>query len=226
MINPLIAPEPSDQTGPGTHFRSTFAAQSPTQSSNSVSANSIPVQTVHALHNEGYYDPTMEPVNHKNGAASMKPAPTKSGARSRGASLSEKFPGDKSHQPLSMLKDDSKAAHKTHRKRISGVDVIDSLDSVPGGKYHHEGPFDATLLTRNLVPTASPVAAVADSNREALRATPKEHIRDSLAFHRPLDGTARVPPGIPDEYGRVYEYEESNVNAEEREVCSHLFLFP
>jgi len=95
---------------------------------------------------------------------------------------------------------------------LPGVDTIDALDTVPGlGTYHHEGPFDATLASRNLNSKFSPVAAVAESNARALEATPPEKIREALEGHRPLDGVAIVPPGERDESGRVYEYEENNL---------------
>lgn len=43
---------------------------------------------------------------------------------------------------------------------------------------------------------------------EALKATPVERIKDSVERHRPLDGVATVPSGMPDQSGRVYDYEE------------------
>lgn len=58
---------------------------------------------------------------------------------------------------------------------------------------------------------SSPVAAVRESNIEALKATPREMIYDSLRAHRPLDGVALVPPGVPDRNGQVYDYEEKNL---------------
>jgi hypothetical protein len=93
--------------------------------------------------------------------------------------------------------------------------MIDDLDSVPGGRYHHEGPFDATLLSRNLDVQSSPVAAVARSNQDALKATPQEKIRDAVRSHVPLDGVAAVPPGERDGLGRVYSYEEMNLMADQ-----------
>ena len=90
--------------------------------------------------------------------------------------------------------------------------MIDNLDFVPGGsQYHHEGPFDATLRSRNMVPQFSPVAAVADSNNEALKATPRERIQEAVERHMPLDGVAEFPPGEQDGFGRVYSYEELNM---------------
>lgn len=109
-----------------------------------------------------------------------------------------------------MIKRDTKLAHRApHLKKqaIPGADTIDRLDGI-GGNYHHEGPYDAALYARNMSPLTSPVAAVAASNEEALKATPKEYIMDAIHGHRPLDGTAIVPPGMPDRFGRVYEYEE------------------
>ena len=60
----------------------------------------------------------------------------------------------------------------------------------------------------------SPVAAVADSNREVLKATPLEMVWNAVSQHRPLEGVAVVPPGERDGLGRVYEYEEMNLMTE------------
>jgi hypothetical protein len=125
-----------------------------------------------------------------------------------------------SHKPLDMLKKDHQRKRSStnshhHRKRLSDVDQIDALDIVPGGGYHHEGPFDATLASRNLNVKYSPVAAVAASNAAALRATPAEKIRDALDRHMPLSGVADVPPGERDGLGRAYHYHETNVMTEE-----------
>lgn len=83
-----------------------------------------------------------------------------------------------------------------------------------GGGYHHEGPFDATLLARNTAVKSSPVAAVHDTNMKALKATPREMIQDSIRSHRPLDGVALVPPGVLDFNGQRYDYEEKNIITE------------
>lgn len=92
---------------------------------------------------------------------------------------------------------------------MPGADTIDVLDrSVIGGAYHHEGPYDATLLARNTSYLSSPVNAVRESNAEALRATPRENIRDALDKHVPLQGTAIIPPGMAGLDGRPMEYEE------------------
>lgn len=109
-----------------------------------------------------------------------------------------------------MLKHDAVLANRSphlRKKHLPGPDTIDSLDTI-GGSYHHEGPFDATLLARNTSNTISPIQAVRASNMEALKATPVEKIKDSVEKHRPLDGVAAVPPGMPDQSGRVYNYEE------------------
>lgn len=63
-------------------------------------------------------------------------------------------------------------------------------------------------MARNKDKKYSPLAAVKDTNREALRATPRENIVDAVSRHRPLEGVAIVPPGVPDRFGRVYNYEE------------------
>ena len=130
--------------------------------------------------------------------------------RTRGASLTSRFPGDESHRPLDILKREKKIADRAphlRKKHFVGSDSIDQLDSV-GGKYHHDGPFDATLLARNTSFLTSPVEAVSGTNEEALRATPREKVVDSIERHRPLDGVAITPPGIADSTGRTLHYQE------------------
>jgi hypothetical protein len=117
-----------------------------------------------------------------------------------------------SHRPLDVLRRQAKAADRAphlRKKHIPGADIIDSLDrSFGGAAYHHGGPYDATLLARNTSSKISPVAAVKETNTEALRATAKEHIRDALDKHVPLQGTAVIPPGSYDLSGKEMEYEE------------------
>ena len=142
-------------------------------------------------------------------AASSSATPTISG-RARGASLTSRFPGDQSHRPLDIIKQQTRIADRAphlRRKHIVGSDSIDRLDVV-GGRYHHDGPYDATLLARNTSSIISPVEAVAGTNKEALKATPKEKIIDSIQRHRPLDDVAIVPPGITDGTGHTFDYEE------------------
>lgn len=130
----------------------------------------------------------------------------------RRSSLAERYPGDMSHRPLDQLAREKaiadKARHVTKKHTIR-PDQIDELDgAAAGGAYHHGGPYDATLFARNNSYNSSPVAAVADSNNEALKATPKEKIMDSLDAHRPLDGVAAYAPGEMDRNGTVYNYEK------------------
>jgi hypothetical protein len=114
-----------------------------------------------------------------------------------------------SHRPLDSIKRDTRAAERAHRRGASThkTDVIDALDTI-GGTYHHGGPYDATLASRNINQKYSPVAAVQHTNEEAIRATPREFIQDSLEHHVPLQGTAVIPPGGIDPRGRVMDYEE------------------
>lgn len=114
-----------------------------------------------------------------------------------------------SHRPLDTIKRDNRAAERSHRRGASThkTDIIDSLDTI-GGTYHHGGPYDATLASRNINQKYSPVAAVKTTNEEAIRATPREFIQDSLQHHVPLQGTAVIPPGGVDPRGRVMDYEE------------------
>lgn len=136
-------------------------------------------------------------------------APKETGL-TRGGSLRERYPGDNSHRPLDVIRKDTKTAHRAHhlrKKNFQGADVIDRLDKTTPS-YHHEGPYDAASLARNLSWTHSPVAAVADSNEEALKATPRENIIDAVERHHPIEGVANIPPGMPDRFGRVLNYEE------------------
>lgn len=146
----------------------------------------------------------------RDGSGANSPNHDQAAGRRRGSSLKERFPGDKSHKPLDIIRRDSKKANRSphlQKRHIPGPDLVDRLDPI-GTPYHHEGPYDAALLARNTSFESSPVAAVADSNREALKATPAENIKDALEKRRPLEGTATVPPGERDQLGRVYNYEE------------------
>lgn len=137
-------------------------------------------------------------------------SPTSTTRLRRTSSLTSRFPGDKSHHPLAQLTAESRAADRAPHLRAKhqiGPDTIDTLDNVTGAAYHHPGPYDATLLARNNTPASSPVAALAESNAETLKATPREKIIDSVHGHRPLDGVATYPPGGTDPNGHVYDYE-------------------
>lgn len=116
-----------------------------------------------------------------------------------------------SHRPLDILKKEHRAAdrapHLRTRKNGPMTDTIDGLDTI-GGVYHHGGPYDATLASRNRNKQYAPVEAVKESNEEALRATPREYIQDSLTKHVPLQGTGTVPVGSSDMRGNVMNYEE------------------
>lgn len=140
-------------------------------------------------------------------------SPVKGSGLTRGGSLRERYPGDPSTRPLDTIRKETKSAHRAHhlrKKNFTGADLIDRLDktNIGGAAYHHEGPYDAANMSRNMDYKHSPVAAVAESNEEALRATPRENIMDAVQKHRPLEGTAIVPPGMPDRFGRTYDYKE------------------
>ncbi|EQL00649.1 protein kinase [Ophiocordyceps sinensis CO18] len=113
--------------------------------------------------------------------------------------------GDMSDRPLDKIR----AAERRHKQRkpTTYTDIIDRLDTT-GGPYHHGGPFDATLPCRNLDKMYSPLAAVRESNMEAIRATPRENLVDSLIWNVPIQGTASVPPGAMDLSGNVMDYAE------------------
>ena len=291
LLDPLNAPDPSAETGPGTHYTSTYAPQADEHSSpsprsepqktpassirstnrsssqrlqktppsvsvrsanpasfqkpnSSVSDRSSNNPYRHAsstgypsppqstsprkdrfstsTHNretfsdfDGSYSPT--PTHRSMDQASTQ-IPTSTGGqhstttdghRRRGSSLSQRFPGDQTHRPLDMIRQDAKIANRhphLRKKHIIGSDTIDRMDTVGG--FHHDGPYDATLLARNLSSVNSPVEAVSTTNEEALRATPQEMIKDSVEKHRPLDGVAMVPSGREDRYGNTYNYRE------------------
>ncbi|KAK4136590.1 hypothetical protein BT67DRAFT_447942 [Trichocladium antarcticum] len=132
----------------------------------------------------------------------------------RTVSLRERYPGDMSHRPLAVLTRQHRAAdaapHLHNHRRQQPSDTIDSLDitgPVPGVQYHHEGPFDATSKARNAKKNA-PIDAVMGTNLEAIKATPAEYLQDSFVKNYPLQGTATIPPGMPDMSGRTMEYQE------------------
>lgn len=125
-----------------------------------------------------------------------------------------------SHRPLDILRKEARAADRAphlRRKQMPMTDTIDALDTI-GGTYHHGGPYDATLASRNRNKKYSPVAAVEESNREALRATPRANIQDSLNKKMPLQGTADIPSGERDFTGDTINYEEGADLMRERDA--------
>ncbi|KAI0103446.1 hypothetical protein F4814DRAFT_442632 [Daldinia grandis] len=117
-----------------------------------------------------------------------------------------------SERPLEAIKRATKAADRAphlRKKNRTGADTVDALDTTGfGGIYHHDGPYDATLASRNRDKRYAPVEAVKYGNMEALKATPRENVVDSLERHVPLQGTATIPPGELDYSGRIMHYEE------------------
>ncbi|KAG9188731.1 hypothetical protein G6011_07436 [Alternaria panax] len=270
LIDPLIEPDPSDETGLNSHFRSTFAPAEPitppgsagdskghpsvsvqntgssvetnpfrrhSRASSEAKGASASVSQVgqstpqsrrydypsppnsasprRAHFSENHRAEIFGPMNERRPRRSSDHAPSAMHkslpTRARAGSLKERFPGDKSHRPLDQLRHDEKVAHRAphlRKKNFQGADVIDRLDKASFGRYHHEGPYDAASLARNRDTKYSPLAAVKDSNEEALRATPRENIINSIQKHRPLEGVAIVPPGMADRFGRVLDYEE------------------
>lgn len=128
----------------------------------------------------------------------------------RRRSVAHRFPGDMTHRPLEILRKEARAADRAphlRRKNMPHTDTIDALDTI-GGTYHHGGPYDAALKSRNRDKAYSPVAAVHDSNMEAIRATPREYLEDSLRKNMPLQGTAIIPSGVEDYQGNLMDYQE------------------
>lgn len=166
----------------------------------------------------GDYSPTQRRPSSANRPSGEFPTSSASSSlhdvpigRQRGSSLTSRFPGDTSDRPLAMLRAEARRAHRAphlHKSHLPGADSIDRLDNVTGQAFHHDGPFDATLMARNASFLTSPVEAVAGTNEAALRATPRERVLDSIRRHRPLDGVAATPSGWRDPMGRVLHYDE------------------
>ncbi|KAI3324472.1 hypothetical protein HD806DRAFT_46758 [Xylariaceae sp. AK1471] len=113
-------------------------------------------------------------------------------------------------RPLEQITHETKRANRSPHLRKSSIphpDRIDALDNVTG-IYHHDGPYDAALASRNKDPRTAPLAAVKEGNLAALKATPAVNVIDSVTRHVPLQGTAAVPPGEVDYTGNVMDYEE------------------
>ncbi|KAI0007638.1 hypothetical protein F4779DRAFT_497319 [Xylariaceae sp. FL0662B] len=119
-----------------------------------------------------------------------------------------------SQRPLDDIKRATKAANRTphlRKKNFTNPDMIDVLDETGiGGAYHHDGPYDATLASRNKDKRYAPLEAVKYGNMQALKATPHEYVQDSLQKHVPLQGTAVIPPGHRDFSGHRMDYEEGD----------------
>ncbi|KAK0734244.1 hypothetical protein B0T26DRAFT_687790, partial [Lasiosphaeria miniovina] len=158
-------------------------------------------------------------------ARKHRPKPEPSSLPSRGGSLRERYPGDMSHRPLAMIKREHRAADRapylhTHRRQQPSdpIDLLDHTGPLPQAAYHHGGPFDPLMTSRNTNKTYSPVEAVKETNMEAIRATPAEYLQDSLVKHMPLQGTAVIPPGMQTISGHTMEYEEGADLMRERDA--------
>lgn len=249
LIDPLNAPEPSQETGPGSHFvrpessaASTTSPRSPTTNPfrrNSPQSKDFGTTThVRQISGDHGYPSSSggSPRNAKFpnyreealGGLNEGPVPRRgsdqtqppaydagvgsSNGRRRGSSLRERYPGDESGKPLDIIRRDSRKAHRSphlNKRHIPGADVIDRLDpTINKIPYHHEGPYDAASLARNMNVKHSPVAALSETNAEAIKATAPENVKDAVRQHKPLDGVAIVPPGETDRLGRTYDYEE------------------
>jgi hypothetical protein len=239
LLDPLTAPEPSQETGPGSRLissapgsratsgsRASAPFRHPVRDSKGPVGNSYPTPPSSASPSQSSFHPSNPFASssyrqaafggYSNSAApggkSTEERTVESAkGRRRGSSLGERFPGDMSHRPLDQLRKEAKTAHRSphlRKNHLPGADMIDSLDRSMGPAYHHEGPYDATLISRNANLKNPPVEAVRESNIEALKATPRENIRDALDKHVPLQGTAIIPPGMTGYDGKPMEYEE------------------
>lgn len=83
---------------------------------------------------------------------------------------------------------------------VRNTDIIDSLDTVGLGAYHHEGPYDAASLASNRSSDRSPMAALTSESSS------------STSDSRPSSsGVASLPPGMCDRDGR-FASEDSGTN--------------
>lgn len=214
LLDPLTAPEPSQLTGPGTHFGSTLDKKpTPTPPASTRSSQSK-LSSRNPFRDPQPQQPLIDVGQQPQGRQSLNDKPLPRGPpRQRHGSLSQRYPGDVSHRPLDMIKKQNKLASQAphlKKKHLPQADIIDSLDASMDQLYHHEGPYDATLLARNTSKYQSPIDAVRGSNEEALKATPQENIRDALSRHVPLHGVGIVPPGGRLASGQVMDYTEGD----------------
>jgi len=115
--------------------------------------------------------------------------------------------------PLAKIKREHRVANKAkHLRKAVPADIIDSLDGsfFGDGIYHHEGPYDATLASRQ-IPGYAPIDAVKYTNAQALAATPRASLIDSLTRKVPLQGVGMVPPGMVGPAGQRFDYEEDDI---------------
>ncbi|KAF8424527.1 hypothetical protein EV426DRAFT_598340 [Tirmania nivea] len=115
--------------------------------------------------------------------------------------------------PLAKIKAEHKRANRAkHLRKSVPADTIDFLDGsfFGNGTYHHEGPYDATLASRQ-IPGYAPIDAVKYTNAQALAATPRANIIDSLTRKVPLQGVGMVPPGVVGPDGQMFDYEEEDI---------------
>ncbi|KAK9480326.1 hypothetical protein V1514DRAFT_326078 [Lipomyces japonicus] len=118
----------------------------------------------------------------------------------------------------------------SHCKPLGDVstDVIDRLDQSHNNPYHHEGPFDAALPSRNKGPNA-PLDAVARTNLLAMAAIAPGSLADAINNHNPIDNVAvfksGVPaPGLPN--GLEYPEEDSFIDPLHDFIDIHAQVWP
>ncbi|KAG9240077.1 hypothetical protein BJ878DRAFT_528418 [Calycina marina] len=217
LLNPLNEPEPREVTGPGAHFVGPNSMyQKPTSIDSAhikTPPHSYPTPPTSASPTRSSFHASnpLSPSYRQSAFSNYNESTHKGKGRQRSSSLNKRFPGDMSDRPLDQLRKEAKLANRAphlRKKHLPGADSIDTLDATfPGMSYHHEGPYDATLISRNTVKN-SPLEAVKDSNAEALRATPRENLRDALDRHVPLQGTSIIPPGMFGIDGKTMRYKE------------------
>ena len=230
----MTAPEPSQETGPGSHYSSTFqpirsqaasivdpdedsqkSINSSVRRLSKRSGNPYPSPPKSASPQHEQFPKFDEATSNKSPRFSQASTnfPTSTNGHNRQSSISSRDGHDIPNGPLELARKNTLRAQRSPHLRKGAIptpDKVDALGSAGFDPYHHEGPYDATLISRNKRAFSSPVEATMSTNQKALQATPVENIQDSVQKHRPLIGVASIPPGSTDVGGRTYQYEEGS----------------
>lgn len=111
---------------------------------------------------------------------------------------------------LDAIRRENRRARRDPLQKALPVDPIDKLDLSFGAPFHHEGPYDSTLFSRQ-VKGKAPVDALRSSNQETIDATPPGSLVDSLKQKIPLDNVGSIPPGRAAPGGHIMDYREENL---------------
>lgn len=118
---------------------------------------------------------------------------------------------------LDSIRRENRRARREPLQAAIPADSVDRLDRTGPISFHHEGPYDSTLMFRQ-VKGRAPVDAVKEGNAATLQATPPGNLVDTLRQRIPLDGVGALPPGSVAPGGRVMDYEEENYIPTKEEI--------